>query len=73
MAAPGVAAAALLVRQYFTDGYYPTGKPVPAHSYKPSAPLLRAVLVAGAAAMTGVSVVDDQPLAVPPKSQYQVR
>ncbi|MBL8875760.1 MAG: S8 family serine peptidase [Phycisphaerae bacterium] len=52
MASPAVAGAAALVRQYFTDGFYPTGSPVPANSLVPSGALLRAMLVNSAVDMT---------------------
>ncbi|MBN1424682.1 S8 family serine peptidase [Candidatus Fermentibacteria bacterium] len=45
MATPASAAAGLLVRQYFTEGYYPTGVPVPANAFLPSAALIKATLV----------------------------
>jgi len=48
MATPIAAGAATLVRQYFTDGYYPAGAATEA-GFEPSAALLRAVLLAGAA------------------------
>lgn len=53
MAAPLVAGAAALVRQYFTEGYYPLGKPSPDHVITPSAALMRAVLVNSAQSMNG--------------------
>lgn len=55
MACPAVAGAALLVRQYFTDGYYPTGVAGENAPIVPSGALLRAVLMNSAADMTGVS------------------
>lgn len=48
MATPAVAGAMALVRQYLTDGWYPTGAPVPANRFTPSAALLRAMAVAAA-------------------------
>lgn len=48
MATPIAAGAAALVRQYFTEGWYPGGQPDPASALEPSAALLRAVLIAGA-------------------------
>jgi hypothetical protein len=47
-ATPFVAGAALLAQQYFQDGYYPSGSPVDADSFRPSGNLLRALLVASA-------------------------
>jgi hypothetical protein len=45
MATPASAASGLLVRQYFTQGYYPTGAPVPGNALVPSAALIKAMLV----------------------------
>jgi len=52
MASPATAGAAALIRQYFTDGFYPTGTKVPANSLVPSGALLRAMLVNSAVDMT---------------------
>eukprot|EP00667_Euglena_gracilis_P001136 EG_transcript_1136 len=52
-----VAGAAALVRQYFTEGYYPMGYADPGHGFPPSAMLLKAMLVTGATPLTGL--VDD--------------
>ncbi|MEA2236902.1 MAG: hypothetical protein QOC81_1626 [Thermoanaerobaculia bacterium] len=46
--APSVAGAAALVRQYFTDGFYPTGAATPSNAFVPSAALLKATLIASA-------------------------
>ncbi|MEA2166443.1 MAG: hypothetical protein QOK37_4570 [Thermoanaerobaculia bacterium] len=46
--APSVAGAAALVRQYFTDGFYPTGVATTSHAFVPSAALLKAILIASA-------------------------
>jgi len=45
MATPIAAAGALLARQYFTNGWYPTKAPVTANIFNPSGALLKAVLV----------------------------
>lgn len=55
MACPAVAGAAVLVRQYFTDGFYPTGAAVPADSLTPSGALVRAVVMNSSVDMTGVT------------------
>ena len=54
MAAPLVAGAAALARQYFTDGYYPDGKKSEDDAAKliPMAALLKAVLVNSGRALT---------------------
>jgi subtilisin-like proprotein convertase family protein len=44
-ASPGVAGNALLVREYFMEGWYPTGWPTPSDAFTPSAALLKAMLV----------------------------
>ncbi len=46
-ACPSVAGAAGLVRQYFMDGYYPTGVKTPEHAIVPSGALMKAVLING--------------------------
>jgi hypothetical protein len=48
MAAPTVAGGATLLRQYFTDGFYPTGAKTAADVLNPSAALMRAALINGA-------------------------
>jgi len=53
MACPAAAATAALARQYFTEGFYPTGARNPADAFSPSASLLKAVLINGAVDMTG--------------------
>ncbi len=49
--APAVAGEAALVRQYFTDGFYPTGVATPSNAFIPSAALLKATLIAAARAV----------------------
>lgn len=55
MAAPGVAGAALLTRQYFREGFYPSGLATPEDAFIPSGQLVKAMLINGARDMTGVS------------------
>jgi MYXO-CTERM domain-containing protein len=45
MAAPGAAGLLALIRQYYADGWYPSGGKAPADGFTPSAALLRATLV----------------------------
>lgn len=45
MATPVVAGAVALLRQYFVQGFYPTGVAAPASGFTPSGPLLKAVLL----------------------------
>ncbi len=46
MATPAAAGAAVLVRQYFTDGFYPTGSANAADAFEPLGALIKAMLVA---------------------------
>lgn len=45
MTAPGVSGMALLTREYLMNGWYPTGAPVPANGFTPTAALLKAMVV----------------------------
>lgn len=45
MATPAAAGAIALARQYLTEGWYPTGAPVAANAFTPSAALLKAMAV----------------------------
>lgn len=47
MATPVIAGSAILVRQYFTDGYYPTGQKIAADAFTPSSALIKAVMISG--------------------------
>lgn len=49
MATPAVAGAAALMRQYFTDGFYPTGTRNPADARKPLGAEMKAALTNGTA------------------------
>ncbi len=57
MASPGAAGLAALVRQYFVDGFYPSGAAVPADAFTPSAALLRAALINSGEEMTGAGSI----------------
>jgi len=50
-ASPSIAGAAALVRQYYTDGYYPSGYPTPADRFTPTAALLKATIIAATRAV----------------------
>jgi Subtilase family len=52
MATPIVAGAAVLVRQYFEDGWYPNGSPVSHYGFNPSAPLVKAVMLGATTSST---------------------
>jgi len=45
---PTIAGAAALVRQYYTDGFYPSGVATPANRFVPTAALLKATIIAAA-------------------------
>lgn len=51
MSAPTVAGGAVLVRQYFADGFYPTGTRNADDRLNPSAPLVKATLLNGTIAL----------------------
>ena len=53
MAAPALAGAAALVRQYYEEGFYPGGVAEASHAMQPSAALIKATLLAGADDMVG--------------------
>ncbi|GEM_PF-1113159 len=55
MASPAVAGAAALVRQYFVEGWYPSGTPIASDSLTPSGALMKATLISGALDMTAVA------------------
>ena len=54
-ATPAVAAMGILARQYFMEGFYPTGVPDIANGFTPSGALLKAMLINSAVDMTGVA------------------
>src|SRR6185436_17802699 len=60
-----------LARQYFTDGFYPTGQAAPADARIPSAALLKGVLTNSARNMTGRFVDENgnQPLPDAPSNR----
>ncbi|RKZ33092.1 hypothetical protein DRQ33_04785, partial [bacterium] len=55
MACPAAAGCAALVRQYFTEGWYPNGAKTPSDAFTPSAALIKAMLINGALDMSGES------------------
>ncbi|MBN2208499.1 MAG: S8 family serine peptidase [Candidatus Coatesbacteria bacterium] len=61
MACPTTAGLAALVRQYYTDGYFPSGSATPADGFTPSAALVKATLVNSARNMTGAYTDDSIP------------
>lgn len=57
MATPGAAGFAALIRQYYADGWYPTGGEVSTNGFNPSAALVKATLVNSAVNMTGTTAI----------------
>ena len=53
MASPAAAGMAALVRQYYTDGNYPTGAPAVANRLTPTASLIKATMLNSTQTMTG--------------------
>lgn len=53
-ATPHAAAAAALIRQYYTEGWYPTGTPQNADAFIPSGALVKATLINTTIDMTGI-------------------
>ncbi len=56
MATPGAAGLTALIRQYYTEGWYPSGAENAPDGFTPSAALLRATLVNSTQNMTGTAV-----------------
>jgi hypothetical protein len=54
-AAPAASGTLAIIRQYFVEGWYPTGTSNPAQGFEPSAALMKAVLAASGEKMTGSS------------------
>ncbi|MEA2694845.1 MAG: hypothetical protein QOJ16_4232, partial [Acidobacteriota bacterium] len=57
MASPGAAGLTALIRQYYTDGWYPSGVKTAGNGFTPSGSLLRATLVNSAVNMTGATAI----------------
>ncbi|EKD28711.1 MAG: peptidase S8/S53 subtilisin kexin sedolisin, partial [uncultured bacterium] len=53
MSCPTHAGSAALVRQYFTDGFYPSGTKTPANVFTPASALIKAVMINSAVNLTG--------------------
>ena len=65
MATPVVAGAAALIRQYFTDGFYPSGARNQRDGFAPTAALIKAALINGCEPMNGFTETG-LPLEPPP-------
>ncbi len=59
MASPSGTGAVALMRQYLTEGWYPTGAKVPANGFAPSAALLKAMAINSAALNISGSIQPD--------------
>lgn len=71
MAAPVVSGTAALIRQYFVDGFYPTGKKNESDSFDPSGMLVKAVILNGGQYMRGVDNGNGRVLPVSPYDNNQ--
>lgn len=58
MAAPTVAGSCALIRQYYMDGWYPTGTAKTWNEFTPSAALIKATIINSAVEMTGDGAYD---------------
>lgn len=67
MTAPAVSGLALLTREYFTKGWYPTGAPVPGNALTPTAALIKAMLVNSAVAISFDA--EGRPITIPGNEQ----
>jgi len=54
-ATPNATAAATLVRQYFTEGWYPKGEKTKGRGFRPTGALIRAALLNSTVNMTGIA------------------
>jgi hypothetical protein len=62
MASPLAGSAATLIRQYFQDGYYPSGKPDSHKRFNPSAALVKAMMIHSARQIDGLLYLLSQQL-----------
>ena len=70
-ASPTIAGAAALVRQYYTDGFYPSGKRTETNAMTPSAALMKATLISAARPALWRRVGNDEVRALPVPSLEQ--
>lgn len=61
MAAPATAGQAAMVRQYFLEGWYPTGTPQPHNAFTPTGALLKAMIVNSTVDINGDASVQGWP------------
>lgn len=55
MATPGISGIGILIREYFTSGFHPSGQPVATDAFTPSGTLLKAMIVNSAVDVTGIA------------------
>ena len=55
MACPAVTGACALIRQYYTDGFYPAGIMIPSQGFTPTGALIKASALNSAVDMTGIT------------------
>ena len=65
MAAPAVAGSAALVRQYYREGWYPTGAKRNPDKFTPTAALIKATLINSSVEVTGAGAYDNGQIQVP--------
>lgn len=70
MATPTVAGNAVLIKQYFQDGWFPSGSPNPADSFIPSGALLKAMLIQSGVNMDFVTYDNNNGLYQQPTGGY---
>eukprot|EP00475_Leptophrys_vorax_P024041 TRINITY_DN3309_c0_g1_i1.p1 TRINITY_DN3309_c0_g1~~TRINITY_DN3309_c0_g1_i1.p1 ORF type:complete len:929 (+),score=229.10 TRINITY_DN3309_c0_g1_i1:412-2787(+) len=56
MATPTLASHVSMIREYFQQGFYPSGKRTPANAFNASGSLLKAMTIAGSVIMSGVKI-----------------
>ncbi len=59
MSTPTAAGASALIRQYYKDGWYPTGTQEPGNAFTPTGALVKATLINSAREMTGAGAYDN--------------
>lgn len=55
MATPAISACAMMVRQYYQEGFYPFGARMPFNGFTPTGALIKATLLNSAVDMTGIA------------------
>jgi len=71
MATPITSGNALLIRQYFEEGYHIVGEKKIENGFKPTAALVKAVLLNGAQPILGINTIEDGVFEVSPYDENQ--